>query len=148
MLEIISNGSKWYGEKPDTIEDLIQVLNTEILDPSFEDYGNFINLNPTWLKKDFAEKYKGCVKIFGNFMTVSHVFNIITDQSEIIQKLTEAINKNKGTEEYKRFSQQRQRIKQRELELKKQFNSGKFDLKTYHNKIMEVKADEMSSVSL
>jgi hypothetical protein len=47
MLLIISNGSKWAGEKPDTIDDLLNVLNKYTLDPNFEKYGNFVNLNPT-----------------------------------------------------------------------------------------------------
>ena len=106
MLEICSNGSKWAGQKPDTIEELIKVLNTYTLDPSFEKYGNFINNNPQWLKPEYNEKYKGCIKFFGNFAEYSHVFYIITDEPEIIEILTVAINKNKETEEYKKIKRE------------------------------------------
>lgn len=46
MLKIISNGSKWAGEQPDSIEQLIKVLEQYPLDPTFEKYGNFIVSNP------------------------------------------------------------------------------------------------------
>lgn len=79
MLEIISNGSKWSGQNTDSIEELLNVLDRYSLDPSFEDYGNFVNNNPTWVKAEAKEMYKGCTKFFGNFSTYSHVFNIITE---------------------------------------------------------------------
>jgi hypothetical protein len=41
-LTIRSNGSKWYGEDPDPIEVLFDTLGKHPLDPSFEDYGNFV----------------------------------------------------------------------------------------------------------
>ena len=100
MIKIISNGSKFYGQEPDTIEILLDVLNKETLDPIFEKYGNFIQRKPNWLKKETAEKYKGCAVISGNFVSLSHVFNIITDDEELIQKLEQAINNNKQTAEY------------------------------------------------
>jgi len=100
MIEIVSNGSKWYGQQPDIIETLLEVLSKNTLDPKFEKYGNFIQRNPNWLKKEIAEKYKGCTVIFGNFYSLSHVFNIITDEEELIQQLEKAINKNKQKQEY------------------------------------------------
>jgi len=100
MIKIISNGSKFYGQEPDTIEILLDVLKKETLDPYWEKLGNFVDRNPNWLKKEAKEKYKDCTVIFGNFSSVSHVFNIITDEEELIQKLEQAINNNKQTVEY------------------------------------------------
>jgi hypothetical protein len=112
MTKIISNGNKWANTKPwmtaepETIEDLKEILKTQILDPTFEKCGNFINNNPQWLKNEAKELYKGCSVIFGNFMTYSHVFNIITDDKTLIAELQELINKNKNTLEYQQCKQQ------------------------------------------
>lgn len=87
---INSNGSKWAGESPDSIETLLHVLATETLDPTFEDYGNFaINMGD------------GVVRFWGNFYTVSHVFSIDTDDATMCATLTAAITANQATDAYK-----------------------------------------------
>lgn len=63
-MNIISNGSKWAGEAPDSLEKLIEVLGVETLDPIHEDFGNFVQVDGD------------SVHVFGNFCTRSHVFNI------------------------------------------------------------------------
>lgn len=102
MLEIKSNGSKWYGEALDTIDQLIEVMASYPLDPVFEKYGNYVfPFRPSqgWNTKN--EHYKGCTCFFGNFYTYSHVFNIITDEPEVIEHITAAIRANQATEAYK-----------------------------------------------
>ena len=89
--KIKSNGSKWYGEQPDSIEKLLEVLETEPLDKSFERYGNFYE--PT-------EGISGSINFFGNFFTVSHVFNIDTNDIKLIKKLANAIENNKKRADY------------------------------------------------
>lgn len=101
MLEIISNGSKFYGQKPDTIDQLIRVLEATPLDPCFEKYGTFVQPNPHFLKKEAQQKYAGCTHFHGNFHQVSHSFNIITDEPETIEKLTAAIQGNINSHAYK-----------------------------------------------
>jgi hypothetical protein len=125
MLEIISNGSKWAGQKLDTIEELLNVLNKYSLDPSFEQHGNFVNNNPQWIKPEAKEKYKGCTKFFGNFATYSHVFDIITDEPEVIEALTEAIKRNTETEEYKKHKKEYIEKEQRQINARKLFENGK-----------------------
>lgn len=66
MIEIISNGSKWAGEPPDPIEHLFEALRTETLDPVFENYGGFF-----WYDRE-----TGLATAWGNFLAVSHVFQI------------------------------------------------------------------------
>lgn len=88
MIRIQSNGSKWAGEPLDTIEDLYAVLATETLDPRFEDCGNFITMEGA------------TAHLFGNFYTVSHVFNLDTDEPETIQRLTSLIRANQATPAY------------------------------------------------
>ncbi len=55
---ITSNGSKWAGETPDTIDDLLKVLASDPLDRVFEKYGNFTYP---------SEETKGMTRFFGNF---------------------------------------------------------------------------------
>lgn len=89
--DIISNGAKWAGQQPDTIERLIQALREHPLDRRFEAYG------------DFARNIQGKLgrmAFFGNFLTVSHVFNIETNDSEVIEQLLSAIRENKEREDY------------------------------------------------
>ena len=100
MTEIHSNGSKWCGKEPDTIEQLCEVLKEHTLDPEFEKLGNFVNHNPQWIKPNAQEKYAGCTQIFGNFYTCSHVFNITTDDAELIARLEKLIRENQSTEAY------------------------------------------------
>jgi hypothetical protein len=68
-MEIISNGSKWLGEPPDTIETLLEVLGKNTLDPKF---GTFVTY-----------KHPGMLRVFGNFLTISHVFNILGTVDEM-----------------------------------------------------------------
>lgn len=100
MLEIRSNGSKFAGDKPDTIEKLVSVLENYPLNPEFENRGDFIIQTMEYLNPELTEKYKNCTHFFGNFETISHVFAIITDEAEIIEKLTTAIEANQKSPEY------------------------------------------------
>ncbi len=97
---IDSNGSKWAGESPDPIEKLYQVLETEPLEPDFERFGNFI----------FWDKVEGrtALRFHGNFFTVSHVFNVYTDDPEVIQKLSHLIRENQAGPAYREAKRQRQ----------------------------------------
>ena len=72
---INSNGSKWAGEEPDTIEKLIEVLGTHRLDlERFAAHG-FIAFTESngYGNRDFEQH---SVRIIGNFLDISHVFNI------------------------------------------------------------------------
>jgi hypothetical protein len=101
MVKIESNGSKWYGEQ-------IERLAAHTLDPSFEDYGNFVfePRNAQYLGRgeyaDLGPQYPGqnVVRFWGNFADVSGVFHIDTDEPELIEKLTAAIRANQQTDAY------------------------------------------------
>lgn len=88
-MTIEANGSKWAGEAPDPIEVLMERLGAEVLDPRFEQYGNFVRR-----EKD------GTYTAWGNFLTYSHVFNIKGTREEI-EPLRRAIRKNQRTPEYR-----------------------------------------------
>ncbi len=90
MATIHSNGSKWHGQEPDTLDELIGVLAQHTLDPSFEDYGNFVSDH---------DKQPGVTHLFGNFYGVSHVFRIDGTQAEL-QPIIDAIRANQATPAY------------------------------------------------
>lgn len=100
MIEILSNGSKWAGEPDDTIDELIRVLEEYTLDPKFEGYGNFVNRNPQWRTEEIEERYNGCTVIFGNFLSYSHVFNIVTDDEDMICQIEKLVEENKKRHAY------------------------------------------------
>ncbi len=91
---IISNGSKWAvdtrynGDTSDPIDDLLEVLASTPLDRRFEKLGNFI------------EPFKDLTRFWGNFFIVSHVFDIDTNEPEVIEKLTAAIRENQQRADY------------------------------------------------
>jgi len=77
--EIVSNGSKWYGQAPDTIEQLLAILVSHPLEP--------------WSVIE-RSRVSRTVGYFGNFRTISHVFNILTDDPAVIRRLSRAIRAN------------------------------------------------------
>ena len=89
-MNITSNGSKSVGEPLDSVEKLLEVLKTETLDPKFEKYGNFVTFQ------------NGQLHVFGNFVTVSHVFNISGTVDEM-RPLARAIKEAKRRVDYLRY---------------------------------------------
>ena len=85
---IISNGSKWLGEPPDPIEKLLEVLASHPLNRVFERCGNFIGPSA------------GGTRFWGNFEGLSHVFDIETDDPDVIGRLTAAIRENQRRPDY------------------------------------------------
>jgi hypothetical protein len=84
------NGSKFYGEAPDPIEALLDVLAREPLRRTFENYGNFA-----------MPERDGYVRFWGNFFAVSHCFSIYTNDPDVIDRLTKAIRENQQRVDYK-----------------------------------------------
>lgn len=96
-IQIISNGSKWAGQEPDTIEKLLTVLENNPLDDMFEKYGNFVMFDSIQYKSTGKKTWV----FFGNFLTVSHVFNIKISDEQLAIMLARAIRKNQSKENYK-----------------------------------------------
>lgn len=71
MTEVCYGGS---------LEHIKELLRTYTLEKFSE-----IVLKPTWINKEFAEKYKGCSEIIGNFVEYSNAFKIITDDKALIK---------------------------------------------------------------
>jgi hypothetical protein len=96
MTTITSNGSKWAGEPPDTLETLLEVLTREPLDPMFAAYGDFV----IDLSREQPDQPPGTLRFWGNFYALSHVFSIDTNEPPIIDQLTTAIRANQQTPAY------------------------------------------------
>jgi hypothetical protein len=101
---IRSNGSKWAGEQPDDIPALLDVLASTPLDRSFEAYGNFYNPAPGFCdqlgRHTHPKEYEGLASFFGNFFCLSHVFNIYTNEPQVIADLLTAIDQNQHRTDY------------------------------------------------
>ena len=108
---IQSNGSGYVLP----LDALFSRLETDTLDPRFEDYGNFIFINPQaavdagygpdgkTIYRETGPCYPDmpdAVEFWGNFLTYSHVFRIATDDPELISKLTKAIRANQSRPDY------------------------------------------------
>lgn len=93
---IITNGSTWNWQKPAPIAKLLELLENHPLDREFEKYGNFI--------KTYHEMKPKVVNFWGNFLGVSHVFNIDSNDPRIIETLTKAIRANQQRQDYLRQS--------------------------------------------
>lgn len=77
-IQIISNGSRWYGDSPATIPELIQIFADHVLDPRFEfNGGGFVH-----------DESHDSLRCFGNFHDTSHVFNIRGNRHELAELVT------------------------------------------------------------
>ena len=99
LNKVVSDTEPW-KMVPDSEENILRDLAEHTLDPVFEFYGNFVNPAPEWLDDDVAAKYAGCTTIFGNFLTYSHAFRVVTDDAALIERITTAVEKNKTRPEY------------------------------------------------
>jgi len=98
---IHTNGSKWAGEAPDSIDKLIERLSMYTIEERFfskfqRGYGKD--------KKRYTlcpiSKEDGMYMFFGNFLEISGVFRIETNDPAVINQLKPAIMNNKGWKEY------------------------------------------------
>jgi hypothetical protein len=90
MIKIISNGSKWAGQEPDTVEQLIEVLKSHDLDIRRFACHGFVQFDNSVPGSDYKE---ADVSILGNFVDVSHVFQLEGKYSEL-ENVIRAIEKN------------------------------------------------------
>ena len=131
-LNTVVDDDRPWASKPDSKENILRHLAKYTLDPVFERYGDFVNLNPQWLRKEDAEKYHGCAFIFGNFLTFSHAFRLVTDDAALIARIQAAVNRNKATAEYKAAKEAMIKREQDEMERRKQ-RIEKYENYLFHN---------------
>lgn len=93
--QIDSNG----GGLPEPIEALFTALKAHTLCPTFEKYGNFVEVDPV-NDADRAIYPAGTTSFFGNFADLSHVFSIATRDADLAGRLTAAIRDNQALPRY------------------------------------------------
>ncbi|WP_257347487.1 hypothetical protein [Pseudalkalibacillus decolorationis] len=105
MLYIDANGLEWSTTEPENIPALIKRLQTEPLDPIYEEMGNFIvPYQPTGTSAE-KRRFEGCTQFFGHFATSSYVFSIVTDEKTVIESLTAEIRMNQSRSDYARIKE-------------------------------------------
>lgn len=82
---IESNGSAWAGETPKEVRDLVSVMGEHVLDPGM----NRIEDNGF-----------GWFRFSGNFLKHSHVFNISTNDPQVVVLLLAAMHVNRSRTDY------------------------------------------------
>lgn len=92
MTRIISNGSKWNGQAPDSIETLIDVLSREPLADDMRVCAYQLRCDhDRRVAVDMGCDPENTWQFAGNFLHRSHVFNVITDDADLIATLRVAI---------------------------------------------------------
>jgi hypothetical protein len=93
-----------YCGKNNSIDELIQILESETLDEKF-----FMRYNdnytsrsepPIWVNHCPIKLTKKGYRLFGNFEDYSFAFNIISDDKELCNRLIKSIRNNKGWSMY------------------------------------------------
>lgn len=131
MIRIESNGSRWNGEPPAAIDELLAVMASTPLCPSFVDLADqpgdrpfegaarVARQNPDWTPhspRNVSRWLDGdpiypespdARRFFGNFAEVSHVFCIDTDEPELLERLRTAIADNMATPAFQAVSARR-----------------------------------------
>jgi len=125
MTEILSttrSHDRPWQPIPDSVERILLDMEAHTLDPTFEDFGDFVDRSPEWEAKDTAKKYAGCTVIWGNFYDYSGVFEVITDDQTLIGRFTDAVARNKLKPEYKaaKLEIERRRREEKESMIKDQ----------------------------
>lgn len=94
--EIISNGSKWAGEAPDPIEDLIERLKEHPLHWAICRYGVM-----TREHRFAGHTMPATWRFHGNFLTISAVFQVCTTDRELARTLARLILANTRRPDYR-----------------------------------------------
>ena len=93
------------------LENLKTALKENILDPTFEKYGNFIEHSSEihWIDKNYPKTRptENFVQFFGNFFDLSRCFRLETNDKNLITELTTLIRANQQTQAYKKARYER-----------------------------------------
>lgn len=84
---IVSNGSRFAGEPPAPLARLLQVFDAHQVDVEHTS----VNEYPIW--GGWTQPPIGAVSVIGNFVDISHVFQIYTDSPSLMTSLSAAITK-------------------------------------------------------
>jgi hypothetical protein len=120
---------------PESLNDLEKELLEYALDPTFEDYGNFINLEPRSYKDNSLIYPIGCVQFSGNFVELSSNFRFATDEPELISKWTKLIRDNQKRDDYQEAKACRLEIKAKKAKIGSDFDNNIINCETYRQRL-------------
>jgi hypothetical protein len=88
------------GREPGSIDELIGLLDRQVLDSRFEERGGFAIRNPICFN-GMPLFQTPVVAFSGNFLRIPHLFDLFTNDADIIARLERAIATNLGRHEYR-----------------------------------------------
>lgn len=91
IVHDMNRGPEAAAEIADPVARLLYMLAHFTLEPTFEQYGNFVH--PT-------DRDPSITHVWGNFADYSFCFNIDTSDAELVARLTAAIRANQATPAY------------------------------------------------
>lgn len=126
MTTVVQYVGHGCDDQAEQLDRLFDALTRYTLDPVFEKYGAFLDA----AEPDVIAAYERAhgktfdvprtMHAFGNFYDYSCVFNLYTDDPDLIARLTVAIRENRSREAYRRAKEERRELarywKQREKE--------------------------------
>lgn len=103
MTTIILSNGHFRADSPEAaLEKLLEIVAAHPLDRRFERHGGFIEHDARNLRGEWLEGIENAVSFFGNFFNLAHVFSIVTNDSNVVARLSAAIFANKERADYLR----------------------------------------------
>lgn len=99
---ILSNGHHRADSTEAALDKLLDVLAHHPLDRLFELHGDFVERDARNLRGEWLEGVENAVCFFGNFSGLSHVFSIVSNDADIVDRLVTAIAQNRQRPDYLR----------------------------------------------
>jgi hypothetical protein len=99
---VLSNGHFRADSTEAAIAKLIEVLGDHPLDRMFEMHGDFIERGARNLRGGWLEGVENAVSFFGNFFNLAHVFSIVSNDPDHVERLSRAIAANRERPDYLR----------------------------------------------
>lgn len=99
---VLSNGHRQSDNTEAAIAILLDVLSDYPLNRTFEMFGGFVERDARNLRGEWLEGLENAVSFFGNFLNLSHVFRIVSNDPVVVDRLAQAIAANRARPDYLR----------------------------------------------
>jgi len=97
---VLSNGYRQSDNTEAAIAILLEVLAGHPLNRTFEMFGGFVERDARNLRGEWLEGLENAVSFFGNFLNLSHVFRIVSNDPAVVEHLAQAIASNRARADY------------------------------------------------
>ena len=99
---VLSNGHLRTETADAAIDALIEILRDHPLNRLFEKYGDFVERDARNLRGEWLEGVENAVSFFGNFFDRSHIFSIVSNDPDHVDRLCAAIAAKRQRADYLR----------------------------------------------